>query len=393
MMKAEGKALWIAADEMLSNLLGCEMNKPLGEKQLKKIEELSLGPNSIKSGKKECMLSHLNSVPDFQMLTEVSELSMKMGGWTYSDCFSMCRRIFQGLSKLPALKDLRISIRNSDDLEALDFSGWKGIFTRLESLKIECGDKNLLGVLPEGMNALKNLSIKGNVELEQLLELRAPQLRTLELLSVGGLESISQLTNHFPTLEKIRIGEMSHDLEWETYGNNTCINPKPLSLGKVNESLYFLVVNTLKLGDWSALPRSGIRELKISNAQMDPTILEACQKMKALELSGCILTKEMPPLAAMKELNYLILNDCMLTDFRFARGLEALQIFNISRNGLHISNWPKEELPETLDCLADMPNLLEFVVESDILDQLLERYPQRFSRYKSFGPGGLWLKH
>ena len=91
-------------------------------------------------------------------------------------------------------------------------------------------------------------------------------------------------------------------------------------------------------------------------------------------------------------MNYLVITGCAVTDFGFAKGLHALQIFQIDGNAVEIPlSLEENQLPESLSCLTEMPNLLEFVIDEKSVPVLLERCPKLFARYEKVSPDMLRL--
>lgn len=374
------KPILTAADSMMAALLDCPKNKPLSDKDFRSIQALKVTACYIEvtrmdGGKSEnsCSLSQLERVPDFSRLQAVEELTLY-----YDNCrqctLPMWRQIQRALNYLPAVKKLNLGGMVAD-AAPVELKQCTELFSKLEQLTIEWNAECLLEQVPAELDALKCLRTNTPIRLEQLLALKAPALTNLRVSRICGLQSVEQLCEHFPMLETLWIGPDAAD---GGVGCTGCIE-----LGKVGEKISRLVVSAPELGDWSGLKDSNVKELKLMNAEFDPEILAGCTRMKALELECCMPVREMPSLAALQELNYLKVLGCMITDYRFARGLKAVQVFDVERNNLEIADWEEEKLPEVLDCLADMPELLEFSAEKELIDNLLKYCPKHFRRYSN----------
>ncbi len=176
------------------------------------------------------------------------------------------------------------------DLEEVDsleeFCGVKKLDVSLECARVsstqlrallECG--RLPGLVHD-MPKITNLVIKMPIHADTLLRWNMPNLKELTVEEVNELQSIEQLTDHFPKLEKLIFGRKGKFFSSES-----------ITLGHVAPSLKYLDLTASELKDPEKIKPSQICRLCVRGCLWDPTPLKDCEKMIALEMQNCICSK------------------------------------------------------------------------------------------------------
>lgn len=371
---------WTKATEFLAEVFNCPPSTPLNQQQLEtitsmKVTEHCVGISCNNATNAEPLSASLLQQPQpFERMQNLSCLTIEQ-----ADQGIHWKRVLRALSALPQVKQLTL-VGKQYPQQTFPIKEIEKLAQSAEKLELKNLSAESLAQLPKEMPQLDSLEIEGEIDWQLLSQIHLPKLKILHLHRLTGLSSISQMSQAFPSLQKLILDDVR------------TVDGLPLELGKVHLSLYYLDVSVDELTNWTQ-PTIGIDQMRIRNCSFDPSFLQSWGHLRALELKNCWLEAPIPPLAGCSDLNYLLINDCAVTDFEFAKGLHALQLFNIEKNGVEVSRSLEEgQLPANLACLADMPNLLEFVVEKKVMDILLEKCPKLFARYQAVLPDMLRLK-
>lgn len=369
---------WIKATAFLAQAFDCSPSAPLNQQTLESITAMHVTGRGVtvfrnKIHKTGPMALSLLELPQpFERLENLSGL--------YIECTEQSirwKRILRNLAALPKVKQLAIA--GGGEQGTFGMQEIHPLLENAQELELSDLSAQSLEQLPAEMPALRSLTVNCEIDWRLLSQIRLPKLEKLQLHCLVGVKAISQISQAFPTLEKLTLQDVR------------TLDDLPLELGEVEPCLYYLDVSVDELGDWSS-PTAGITALRIQNCSFDPSFLGSWQQLDALELQNCLLESPMPSLAGCKGMYYLVINGCAVTDFGFARGLHALQVFQINGNGVEIPlSLEENQLPESLSCLAEMPNLLEFVIDEKSVSVLLKSCPKLFARYERVTPDMLRL--
>lgn len=371
---------WIKATAFLAQALDCSPAAPLNQQKLESITAMEVTENGVKvfrnkTEKTETIdLALLEQPQPFQRLQKLSRLRIESAGqgirW---------KRILRILAALPQVEQLVIAGCEWEQ-ETCAVKELGNLLVGAQELELENLSAESLAQLPKEMPNLTYLHVKCEIDWQLLSQIHLPKLKSLQLHCVRGLCAVSQISQAFPSLEKLTLDDVK------------TLDGLPLELGEMQPALSYLDVSVDELGNWTK-PASGITALRIQNCSFDPSFLHNWKQLDALELKNCLLESPMPSLARCEKMKYLVVMGCLVTDFGFAKGLHDLQIFRIDGNGVEIPRSLEEnQLPESLSCLAEMPNLLEFVIDEKTLPVLLERCPKQFAQYEKASPDMLRLR-
>lgn len=367
-------AKYLVCNHMMSAALKRSVNRPVSPEELLQVHTLRLtgwyyNPQ-LEFKRTQNDELRVESVPlkDISLIDSLQDFGGIKTLWVELDQLmqdSKIPRILQQMGRLPHVEDLTLcsasNNRSALCMQMKLISEWSDLFRNLKNLSIKGSCTAFLECVPAQMDSVKNLVVEPQISLNTLLSWNIPELKVLHLHNVDGLTSIQQLTDHFPKLEKLIIGSKD-----QFYQN------APLSLGNVSPTLFYLDCSICGLEDPQALVKSGITNLCLRGCMLDPTPLQQCVQLEALEMQNCILTQPMPDLTNCKGLHYLVLNDCQLTDLNFAENLTELQVFNVLNNPLAAIKCPEPgSLPAPIAFLEKMPKLMEIVMDPKYIDEIM----------------------
>ena len=368
--------IYLPTDELMSVAFEYTLNRPINEETLETLKELSVNPKGIytvarndKEIRGTLEWKNINSLLCFEHYYGISTIKIAINTndtpleMNYS---AVPYRVLKAMANLPQAKEL-ILISSPKDKTSISrdyvyIQQWLNLFDNIEKLQLTGLTQPEVNWLPKKMTKLKKLSSAGILSLDWLNGVDAPNLEVLDVWGISGLQTISDLTDRFPHLKKIAIRNTKNIYQ----GTNG------IRLGKVSDTLAVLDLMCSEFLDVENLPNSAIKNLRLIGCEFDPSTLPQCKSLCAIELDHVILTKEVPQLSPLTNLNYLVLVDCGLHSISFAKGLHNLQIFNVCENPLKVTSLtqPTQEYPQELACLADMPNLLELCMNQEIIANL-----------------------
>lgn len=356
------------------------LNRPVSDEELESVKEIKLGTNKIefkteKNGELRCYSETLHNIELIDSMADFSAVkTLIVELWGPLPRSSKLPRVMLELGNLPNVEKLEIQIDSFDGNKPGFFetngilSQWENIFSGLKELKLSGERTNgLWAQLTQDMDKLETLQIMGKISMENLLRKRLPQLRSLRVEAIDGLESIAQLTDHFPELKRIALVEKKNRFTGEA-----------VQLGRVSSALTYLDLSAWRLEDPERIAESQIGHLCLRGCWWDPTVLKDCENLTALEMQSCILKKPMPDLEKLQNLNYLVMNDCQLTSMDFAAKLKNLQVLNMGENPIRLQQGELGQLPEKIAFVEDMPFLMEFVMDENEISKILD-YPNYLS--------------
>lgn len=370
--------IYLAADELMSTSFEYTVNRPIDKEMLQTLKELSISERGIysvvrndKDIKGTLEWEKITHRVHFEYYFGLSSIKVEVNNKEISlqkARSAVAHRVLKAMAEIPQAKELTIisskTDRTSVSRDYFYINQWTNVFNSIEKLQLKGLTQAEIDHLPKTMPNLKKLSCAGTISLEWLNELDVPHLEVIDAWEICGLDRISDLTDRFPHLKKICIRNTQ-----DIYKSSS-----PMRLGKVSETLTFLDLACAKFQDPENLKNSNLQNFRLIGCEFDPSILPECSSLCAIELDHVILTKDIPMLAPLKHLNYLILVDCGLHDLSFVQGLHNLQIFNVLENPLKVTLLTEltQEYPPELSFLADMPNLLELCMEEKIIKNLSE---------------------
>ncbi len=372
---------WIQATDLLATALSCLPKTPINQAKLDRIVGMELYQCMVQVWASETAnpftadIAVLQQPQPFERLQNLRRLRI-----CNADQSIAWKRILRGVSRLPQVRELTLSSTDPEPSAVFPTKEMVSLCDGVESMNLQRLSQQVIAQLPREMPNLHSLEINCEIDWQLLSQFHLPNLKKLRLHDLTGLRSLSQISQAFPHLEHLILSDVR------------TLDGLPLELGELSPSLYHLDLSVDELANWQR-PALGITEMRIQNCSFDPSFLQNWHQLLVFELKNCFLEAPMPSLAGCKGMNYLIINGCAVTDFGFAKGLHELQVFNIDGNGVEISPTLEEnQLPESLSCLAEMPQLLEFVIEKESMDILLQKCPKLFARYQTALPDMLRLK-
>ena len=369
---------FLKCNQMMSIALKRSVNRAADPRMLERVQKISLKPEKIefylneddKEIKRCGQIEELEEIDSLKDFSNVNVLEIEL---IFEIKTSKYLRLMQELSQLPRVKKLTISCWGNEaseqiaQMEAL--TQCETMLSNLNELNIEeCINEEILMPLVREMPAMRKLKIEGEISLSTLLKWNLHHLQKLNVYAIHGLESISQLTDHFSELEELTIGNQKNFFR----GTH-------LLLGSVSPTLRYLDLTASQLKDTQSIAASKIHELCLRGCRLDPTPLKDCAALTALEMQSCILEKPMPDLIRLQELNYLVMKDCALKSLDFVSGLENLQILNVGENPIRLEEDKPDELPPQIAFVENMPHLMEIVLNPKQLDLIMD-YPNYLSK-------------
>ncbi len=363
---------YLRTNHMMSIAMNRKVNRPTKPQELEQVEKIDLTDSCLtfhvknEYGTEECskMLADLEEVDSLEEFCGVKKLNVSLECARVS---STQLRVLLECGRLPGVEELVIYTMGKIQYPQV-LTRWTKIFRNVKYLELAGSlEQQEWSRLVQDMPEITNLVIKMPIHADTLLRWNMPNLKELMVEEVNELQSIEQLTDHFPKLEKLILGRKGKFFSSES-----------IALGRVAPSLKYLDLTASELKDPENIEPSQICRLCVRGCLWDPTPLKDCEKMMALEMQNCILENPMPKLDKLQDLNYLVMNDCGLKDPTFASKLKNLQVLGLETNPIKLEKKEDGQLPDKIAFVQNMPLLMEFRLDAEQLDMIMS-YPNDLS--------------